>query len=313
LIARVFGFGLAVALLLAGCRGIAPTQPNNIVPAVMARNAPMPEALKSSHTTAWGTLVDDPSGRPLSNVPVRLYPWKQCYDSDHGKRVVCAKAVMQTHTSKDGRFILGDVPNGHYLLVIGTDSTQDLIHPTIHDNVWLKGGTQHLLAPVLLAVPTYTVTSVTPGPPVWRPEVERHGLYRLLTIRQAGRPDEEVPCIRYFDAARKAHGLAYVVIDEWLLENLRAFGRTPLSAQRKSGWMAARAWSYGLDPCHGMVSFDFISPTFRAITLSPQLTWFAFSSAKYHLPEVRPLQQVAFMEFPLDPRMGRYLGYPHWP
>lgn len=150
--------------------------------------------LAPASTNATGKLVDDPTGVPLAGVKVGLAPWTPG-----------APPIPEGTTAPDGTFSF-TAPNGHYLLVIGTDSTSDTIRPTIHDNVTLTGGNQILQAPTLPPIP-----SITPPP------METNGSYRLMTIDAT----KELPCFNDFNAARVSNWLPKVVVDEWLTENSR--------------------------------------------------------------------------------------------
>jgi hypothetical protein len=192
-------------------------------------------AVDAATTTAWGKLVDDPSGKPLRGVRVALEPWKPCRAKpdvpwanrnqkpwNHHETLVCPKAIVTAATRRDGRFSFR-APAGHYLLVIGSDDPSDLTRPTIHDQVWLGDGSQHLLAPT--PCPTIYPRGKVPAgarclPPI--PQItfsapERDGDYRLVTISHW-----EKPCIRAFDAYRAKWNLDPAVVDEWLTENNRA-------------------------------------------------------------------------------------------
>lgn len=186
-------------------------------------------------------LVNDPSGTPIQHEIVQLEPWKPCFARPNvpwatlyqkpwprHETLRCPKAIFTTHTAANGRFVLR-APAGHYLLVIGSDDPADLTHPTIHDNVWLKTGTQHLLAPkpcptilnagdpnaynhCLPPIPNGQLTGPLP-----LPKPERDGDYRLATINRW-----EKPCIHAFDAYRKKWNLDPAVVDEWVTESERA-------------------------------------------------------------------------------------------
>jgi hypothetical protein len=199
------GFGLGIAAL-AACAGM-----SRYVPSAPAPSAQQAGRTDSAATTAWGRLVSDPDGTPLAGVPVDVYPWKPCRVAD--KRFDCPPAIVHTATEPDGKFRF-TAPNGHYLLVIGSNSPANFTRPTVHDNVHLTGGVQHLLAPVL---PT---PSPMPNVRVWpvpRPPDQLHGLYRLTRIE----PEFEAPYLRAIDEERQAHGLPWLVTDEWLTENER--------------------------------------------------------------------------------------------
>lgn len=206
--------GVCLAALLVAC---------NVHGAVPSSTAFTNSAVHEGNTDAiaWGRLVDDPSGKPLRGVRVRLEPWRPCRAwIRHGKKLLsCPKAIATATTQKDGKFELR-APRGHYLLVIGSDDPADLTRPTIHDNVHLVSGAQHLFAPT--PCPTFApsvmydhclpqLVLVTLNP------TELSGDYRLVSIDAK----YETPCIQGFDYFRNKAKLASAVVDEWITENDR--------------------------------------------------------------------------------------------
>lgn len=220
-----------VAIALASCHGLS--------------NAVLPQfsqsVQSSTMTTAWGKLVDDPTGKPLAHVLVQLEPWKPCRPEPpvpmptpggakgtiwpppsawpHPETLACPKPVAKTSTNRFGRFTLV-APKGHYLLVIGSDSSADLTRPTIHDNVILTGGMQRLYAPTPCATfePAIKYQHCLPQIPLVTPNpAERSGDYRLTTIDAK----YERPCIETYDAQRRQRNVEPAVVDEWLTENNR--------------------------------------------------------------------------------------------
>jgi len=266
---------------------------------------------KPGTTTAWGDVYSDPEARPLKGVQVRLEPW------DHGCIKINAREAKcpgylpwHTVTNATGRFTLTGVPNGEYLLVIGTDLPSDLVHPTIHDHVTLTGGVQHLLAPNLPAIPCvdqaevtekYCVALASPDvTPFPRPEVEKNGSYRLATLDEKS----EVPCSVGFDAKRATRHLAPIIVDEWLTENTRnvilfsvewaarhrAAFATPLAPHISNGYIPGSGSSdcgYMLDLIGGRVWVD------------PRTRWFAGTD----LPFAENSDAFGFAEYPTDPRV----------
>ena len=217
-------FALFAIGALSACQSPMPTTP--VVPTA---------ALVPATASAWGKLVDDPSGRPLRGVRVALEPWKPCRAKPdvpwatlnqkpwpQHETLICPQPIRTTQTARDGRFTLR-APAGHYLVVIGSDDPEDLTRPTIHDQVWIKGGSQHLLAPTPCPTlyPPGTVPAgarcLPPIPQIAFPKPERDGDYRLATISHW-----EKPCIRAFDKYRAKWNLDPAVVDEWLTENNRA-------------------------------------------------------------------------------------------
>jgi hypothetical protein len=214
---------LAANAVFAACSSVNSTPPLGRTDAVRDVGA----ASTSGRTTAWGHLVNDPSGRPLADILVRLEPWDRgCVKTSRHTASCPGYLRWRTTTQRDGKFTLRSVPNGDYLLVIGSDSPADLTRPTIHDHVKLTGGSQQLLAPTLPTIPCSMAQykewcdSVAPSPNVTafpRPAVEKHGQYRLATIE----PKREQPCVVEFNKQRAKRRLPLVVVDEWLAENTR--------------------------------------------------------------------------------------------
>lgn len=158
----------------------------------------LPTTGPPSTTSASGRVVDDPSGSPLGGIKVGLAPWTPG-----------ATPMPVGTTAPDGTFLF-TAPNGHYLLVIGSELPSDTTRPTIHDNVTLSGGVQALKAPVLPAIPL-----VTPPP------AETGGNYRLTTINAT----TELPCFTAFNTQRASYSVAPVIEDEWLTENTREWNQ----------------------------------------------------------------------------------------
>lgn len=240
-------------------------------------------------TTASGKLVDDPSGTPLAGVPVKIEPW-----------IAGATPLPspQTTTAADGSFSF-TAPNGHYLLVIGSDSTSDTTRPTIHVNITLSGGTVSLNAPTLPTIPSVT------------PPIETAGNYRLITMTA-----NEAQCLTAFNAKRVSLGLGSTVEDEWLGENIRniqAYGTNPtLPAVVLPGLTGGNA---GVGPggassdCSNLISvaFDGLSP----MAVDPHALWSAGAWTNYQSLGVT--QSRGVIEFPLDPRYKADPLLPIWP
>jgi hypothetical protein len=228
------GLGVVSAVVaLAACAGGGNAP---IAPGALERTASTDAAV----TAAWGKLVSDPDSEPLAGVPVRLYPWKPCPVAH--KEFNCPPAILQTTTSTDGRFEF-TAPNGHYLLVIGSDSGTDFERPTVHDNVHLTGGTQHLLAPVL---PTPSPVPDVKFWPVHLPSDQLNGLYRLTKIER----EREAPCLRAINEERRVHHLSALVTDEWLTENERTLRQEYLHTQVQAPIALGKtAWYRVHGPC----------------------------------------------------------------
>lgn len=275
-----------------------------------------------SATNASGVLVDDPSGNPLAGEPVKLEPWgpgPPCtgtpslttYGQDGCPTPLPSPQVT---TAPNGDFTLGGVPNGHYLLVIGSDSPTDSTRPTIHDNVTLTGGYQQLQAPTLPPIPT-----ITP------PAVETNGDYRLVTID----PVAEAPCLADFNAARASLNLPPVVEDEWPAENQREFnayhvttGYHPAPYPNNpygilsTGDAGAGATAPGdcseLAGINGPMFTGKYPPPLPQFGVDSQTQWFAGSVIPYPPgPFFGGFSGGA--EFPIDPRDYVDANVPLWP
>ena len=244
---------------------------------------PAPTIAPLAMTTALGVLVDDPSGAPLPGVPVRVAPWTAG---------ATPLPSPQTTTAADGSFRFS-APNGHYLLIIGSDSTTDTTRPTIHDNITLNGGSVTLQAPTLPAVPSIT-----------KPAVETGGAYRLVTINST----TEAPCFTAFNAQRTSRALPNVVADDWLVENARELNQYRVSPgydvnNPGSTLTTGDGIAAGGSSCAEEASAAFATnPTYASST---NTLWFG---AAYINP---PGSGV--LEFPLDPRFAVDPKLPNWP
>jgi hypothetical protein len=146
-------------------------------------------------TNASGTLVSDPAGTAISGVHVSLQPWA-IYPTPGPSPTPLA---ITATTDSNGNFTLANVPNGQYLLIIGSDDPNDTTNPTIHDHIMLTGGAQALVAPTLPAVSTLVTYN----------SVETGGKYRFRSLTNS--------CFAEMVAARTA--TPKLVADEWLLES----------------------------------------------------------------------------------------------
>jgi len=192
----------------------------------------------------------------------------------------------------------------HYLLVIGTDSTNDTdpVQATVHDNVTLAGGNQTLLAPTLPAVPT-----ITPQP--W----ETNGEYRLATLNSTS----ETPCFVGWQQERAANGLAAGSIDEWLLENVRAsntyhqnpnYANAPWSGNAFGSITTGNEGGGGTNCQQDIVSL--FPPTMLAgnYAVDPRTECFAGQYVPYY--SVHSAQEST--GFPIDPRSFTDPNVPNW-
>jgi len=262
-------------------------------------------------------VVNDANGQPLAGVPVKLMPWAPCGATPAPASITpendgCPTPLPspQATTNPQGDFTLNGAPNGHYLLVIGTDSrnTTDPVQATVHDNVTLNGGNQTLLAPVLPPVPT-----VTPQP--W----EINGEYRLATLDAT----TETPCFVDWQQERAANGLAAGSIDEWLLENVRAvntykqsptFVNPPWPGNTLGGISTGGEGAGGGTNCQ-----QGISPSFTAggngysYAVDPRTEWFAGQFVVFSAYGGTNNESVESAEFPIDPRSYTDPNVPNWP
>jgi len=261
-------------------------------------------------TNASGVVVNDANGQPLAGVPVKLMPWGPCGATPAPASITpendgCPTPLPspQATTNPQGDFTLNGAPNGHYLLVIGTDSTNttDPVQATVHDNVTLNGGNQTLLAPTLPPVPT-----ITPQP--W----ETNGEYRLATLDATS----ETPCFVDWQQERAANGLAAGSIDEWLLENVRAINLYKQDPNRVGlpwpgnafGALTTGGWSSGGTSCSDGVSASF-APGASIYTVDPRTEWFAGQ----YLTGSSSVSVEESAEFPIDPRSFTDPNVPNWP
>jgi len=262
-----------------------------------------------STTTATGTVVEDGTGAPLAGVPVKLMPWAPCGPTPAPAGVTpendgCPTPLPspQATTAADGSFTLGHAPNGHYLLVIGTDSTTSAgtVQATVHDSITLTGGPQALKAPTLPPVPTVT-------PPAW----ETNGDYRIATLNAT----TELPCFQAWQSERATNGLAAGTNDEWLLENVRAVNTyyqmsgaisppwpgNPLGVITTGGALA----SGGSSCSQALIPIAFTMPPANRYGEDPRAEWFA---GQYIYATGRGLA-----EFTIDPRSFTDPNVPVWP
>jgi len=260
-----------------------------------------------STTTVTGTVVEDGTGAPLAGVPVKLMPWAPCGPTPAPSGITpendgCPTPLPspQATTAADGSFSLYNAPNGHYLLVIGTDSTASAgtVQATVHDNITLTGGPQALKAPTLPPVPTVT-------PPAW----ETNGDYRIATLNAT----TELPCFQAWQSERTTNALAAGTNDEWLLENVRAinaYSQTAGSVSAPWPGNANGTVTSGSDEVSGgSACSDMVSPSFtagvNAYATDPRSEWFA---GKYIYAT-----GLGVGEFPIDPRSFTDPNVPVWP
>lgn len=268
-----------------------------------ATPAPTPTAtpviVPTTQTNASGVVVDDANGTPLAGVRVAVEPWVA------GATPLPAP---QATTLADGTFALNNVPNGHYLLIVGNDVAGDTTQTTVHDNVMMNGGPQVLHAPSLPPVPTIT-------PPAW----ETNGSYRLSTIDAT----TELPCITAFNTERTNRTLPKVVVDEWLSESSRdavAYLRNPAFVLGQPwpgnsyGWITTgsnQTSSSGVTDCAtANVSADFTGYA-KNYALDPRTQWFGAFFVAYNPGS--GTQMMGLTQYPIDPRAFTDPNVPVWP
>ncbi len=313
-------YALAVLALVAGlaaCGGGGGSNPvSSIVPPVGATPTPINAPTPSAPTTnASGVVVNDANGSPLAGVPVKLMPWGPCGAVPPAAQITpendgCPTPLPspQATTNPQGQFTLNGAPNGHYLLVIGTDSTSatDPVQATVHDNVTLTGGNQTLLAPTLPPVPT-----ITPQP--W----EINGEYRLATLN----PTSETPCFVDWQQERTSNGLPVGSIDEWLLENVRAtntfhqspnYYNAPWPNNPTGGITTGGEGDSGGLNCQSGVASSF-APGANTYAVNPQTEWFAGQFVIFSAYGGTNNESMQSAEFPIDPRAFADPNVPNWP
>lgn len=321
---RVYLFTLIGIAALSACQSPVPSTPTVL------------HAAEDATTTiAWGKLVDDPSGKPLRGIRVALEPWKPCRAIPnvpwaginqkpwpHHEALLCPKPIRTTKTTGDGRFSFA-VPAGHYLLVIGSDDPADLMRPTIHDQIWLTGRSQHLLAPT--PCPTlyppgtipHGVRCLPPIPQIKFPEFERNGDYRLVTISHW-----EKPCIRAFNNYRGKWNLDSAVVDEWLTENNREQIKEARLANFKPWGNGNITAGFTAEPSGSLscaLSLMQLGGIFE-VGVEGSLTYSADPRTHWVGALNRPLLSgkrrdvwISGGEYPRDPRSWRDQLYPSWP
>ena len=335
----------ALAILVAcGCGGGG----SNPVPTVSATPTPIVSPVvtptsvatpPTGTTNASGVVVNDANGSPLAGVPVKLMPWAPCGATPPPASMTpendgCPTPLPspQATTNPQGQFTLNGAPNGHYLLVIGTDTVATplpgyspgpvptpttipcptgqsppcyappeptpapfTVQATVHDNVTLTGGNQTLHAPTLPPVPAgYT-------PPVW----ETNGDYRLAMLNEA----TEMPCLVAWQYERTQYGLSMGSVDEWELENVRAvnaYAQTPNATTATLIAVGGYQNSGGTDCANANVILAFNGASVQGNELVPQVPWF------FGQYDFNPYGD-GLSEFTQDPRNNTYPNAPTWP
>jgi hypothetical protein len=219
-----------------------------------------------------------------------------------------------TATNTQGRFELRDVPNGHYLLVIGNDDALDFVRPTIHDQVFFGGGMQRLVAPTLPREPQPTAPYPPPHP-VRVPAVERSGNYRLATLDA----NRELPCLAAFNHTRAGKGYPAMVLDEWLTENVRAIEAYAMTIVPKTRRVYQTVAIFdgttvagGTQCASALVAPAFSANPARKLTLDPRSLWYGGEYLPPGTPG-QPGKAHGTQLFGIDPRAYQSPDNPPWP
>lgn len=325
---RVSAGTIAFSAALAACGGGGGGgNPPASTPTPMNTPTLVPSTGSSPTTNASGTVVDDKTGAALAGVAVKLLPWSPCGATPSPATTItpendgCPTPLPspQATTNASGQFTLGNVPNGHYLLVIGTDAVATVppgyttppgncspnpcatpspvpgtaVQATVHDNITLTGGNQMLAAPTLPTVPAgYTA-------PAW----ETNGDYRIATLDA----QTEMPCLIAWEYERAQNGLAGSSVDEWLLENVRA--DNAYAAVATPGSTFSTLTSDSVPTTGGVACASSVADAFGTSASvnapDPRTLWFA---GQYVYSTARGLA-----EFPIDPRSYTDPNHPTWP
>jgi hypothetical protein len=303
---RNAAFALAASILAACSQGSVAAVPAAPVSA---------DAAISAHvtTTAYGYVYDDPSGKPLSGIPVHLAPWIGCTRISHKVRDCPADLPYHTFSNAGGRFELRDVPNGRYLLIVGSDDALDFTRATIHDSIVLSGGLQRLVAPTLPRQPRPT----PPYPPphyVAVPPIERSGNYRLASIDETF----EFPCLSAANHARAGRGFSPFVLDEWLTENVRAIEAyretlVPSSRVYRTAPIFSGTSVTGGKNCKAaLVDPAFTQSCAPKLAFDPRSLWYAGEFIPAGTPG-QPGPAHGTQLLGPDPRAYQNPAYPRWP
>jgi hypothetical protein len=326
---RLIASALGIAAALAACGGgggSSGTTPPPGFTSVIGTATPT-----SSTTNASGILVDDGTGAPLAGVAVKLMPWATCAATPSPATSITPEndgcptplPAPQVTTGSNGSFTLGGVANGHYLLIIGTDTVSTppagyapptcttncgtptpapfTVVATVHDNVTLTGGNQTLAAPTLPTVPSGYV------PPMW----ETNGDYRLATLNA----QTEMPCYIAWQYERSQNNLAGSSVDEWLTENERANLAYAVEDDQINPVVLSSKpaeVSGGTSCMTGLVSQVFVSGA-NSFAVDPRALWFDGAYVPFSLNGGVYNEAFGIAEFPIDPRSYIDPNHPTWP
>ncbi len=293
-------------------------------------------------TTLCGVLVDDQHGLPLAGAPVKLMPWGNgpgtCGPTPPPLSITpendgCPTPMPspQVTTAPNGTFVLGNVPTGHDLLVIGTDAVPTIppgyapevcngglgtsscptatpmpgtpYQATVHDNITVTttNAVQVLIAPTLPTVPQGYIA------PSW----EVNGEYRLATLNAL----TEMPCVVAWEYERAQNGLAGSTVDEWLLENARAdmayvYAASPATVTTPQLTLAVGG--SGGSSCDNTVvtTTTFVPP----YATDPRVLWIGGKYAYYSAFGGTNNEAAGIEEIPIDPRsFTQPSPLPNWP
>jgi hypothetical protein len=319
LIASTIGFCALLAACGGGGGGSAPPVGSQATPTSSATT-------RGSTTNASGVVVNDVNGAPLAGVRVVLMPWSPCGPTPSPATSITPESdgcptplpSPQATTNASGQFVLNDAPNGHYLLIIGSDTASTpppgyapptcttgcgtptpapfTVVATVHDNVTLTGGNQTLKAPTLPAVPSGYIA------PAW----ETNGDYRLATLNT----QTEMPCYIAWQYERAQNGLAGASVDEWLTENVRA----DLEYAVGSGNASAPVLTTGNTAISGGTScWSMIIPPPNAYSTDARALWFAGAYVPFSQYGGVYNEAFGLGEFPIDPRSYNDANHAVWP
>jgi hypothetical protein len=328
---RLFASAIGIIAALAACGG---GGGNGSAPATNPTPATTPTLIPSqgqTTTNASGTVVDDGTGTALAGVAVKLMPWAPCGPTPSPATSItpendgCPTPLPspQATTAANGSFALDAVPNGHYLLIIGTDTVSTppagyapptcttncgtptpapfAVQATVHDNVTLTGGNQTLVAPRLPTVPSgYT-------PPSW----ETNGDYRLATLNT----QTEMPCYIAWQYERVQNNLAGASVDEWLTENERAnLGYAVANNQINPVVLSSKpAEVSGGTACATALVLQAFAAGANSYAADPRTLWFGGAYDYYGFSTNPNVSAFGLAEFPIDPRSYADPNHPTWP
>ena len=273
--------------------------------------------------------MDDGTGTPLAGVSVKLMPWAPCGATPAPSAITpesdgCPTPLPspQATTNASGQFALNGAPNGHYILIVGSDTVAtpppgyapSLCNPcsatpspapftvqaTVHDNVTLTGGNQVLAAPTIPPIPTVT-------PKAW----ETNGSYRLAMLDAS----TEMPCYIAWQYQRGLRSLPLGTADEWITEQVRGINY----GQQHGGVSVKLLTSGGFQNSGGTTcdaSLVFTSTFQGSIAALPYATdlrtlWFGGQFVLGYSGGVS-YGIVGLAEFPIDPRSYVDPNIPTW-